>query len=383
MIKKIIYAILLTLFFAFIGVAQDEITNKNKPPKIKVIKIKPPKTEGTKIKPPKIIVIKDPPKPPSVILPVVIKPIPLPAQILWTDDCDPRTDSLRCSISTREAVTAGFYDVVKSVNAKITYKIPDSIEELKSYKVVIVYLCSDEINENSINLIKEYLQGGGSAFILGGNTCQPGGHPTSWWASQITKDFGVTFGTKDDSNPAWTDDAVGTHPITLKLKKIYFSQHADLNVSDPSEPILSVSGKPIAAVYSGIGAFVALSDDAEFGWQPNRWENLGPTDNFTFWRNSLRWLINQSKIKKSKNAAADTSAGLIVSVNQKDVKIFIDELEYDVRSLKSPFKYDSLSPGTYTIRVEKAGYKTETRTVILTPKQKLSVKFVLTPITIR
>ncbi len=236
-------------------------------------------------------------------------------------------------------------------------------------------------------MIKDYIQAGGSVFILGGNTCQSGGHPTSWWASRITKDFGVTFGSEDNYKVAWAD-AVSGHPTTLKLNKMYFSQYAYLNVSDPAESILNVNEQPIAAVYNGKGSFAALADDVEFGWSPNSWEKLGPTDNFTFWRNSLRWLISQSKIKKSKKTSAtdsdnDTSAGLTVYVKQKDVEIFINDERYDVRSLKSPFKFDSLFIGTYTIRVEKAGFKTETRTITLKHKQKLPVKFELVPIVIR
>jgi uncharacterized membrane protein len=185
--------------------------------------------------------------------------------------------------------------VVKSVNAKITYKIPDSPEELAAYKVVIVRFClNDNSEENLVNLIKEYLQSGGSAFILGGNTC-PGIHPTSWWATQLTKDFGVTFGTKDNSGNAMAT-SVSSHPTTIKVNKMYLSGYVYLNVSDPAESILSVNEQPIAAAYTGTGSFVALADDVGFGWEPNRWDNLGPTDNFTFWRNSLRWLINQSKI---------------------------------------------------------------------------------------
>jgi uncharacterized membrane protein len=386
MINKTAYIILIILFFAFTGVSQGEGTNKL--PKIVVVKIKPIKSVTTK--PPKIKVVKSQlPKMSVVITPVVSKPKPIPSklfEILWTDNCDPRTDSERCSISPRETVTAGFYDVIKSVNAKITYKFPDSLEELASYKVVVVRFCSDDNNEEKlVDLIKQYLQSGGSVFILGGNSCQPAGHPTSWWASQITKDFGVTFGSKDDYKDAWAD-AVGSHPITIKLNKMYFSPHTNLNVFSPAESVLSVNEQPIAAVYTGAGSFVALADDVGFGWQPNRWENLGATDNFTFWRNSLRWLISRSKTKKSKNVSdenSDTSSGLIVYVKQKDVDIFIDDISYDVRYKKSPFKFDSLSPGTYTIKIEKTGYKTETRTITLKHKQKLLVKYDLIPIAIR
>jgi uncharacterized membrane protein len=380
MIRKTIYSILFVCLFAFIGFSQ---TGSGRPTPTPTPRPTPRPTPGPTVYPtPTRTPIVNPtpvrtPRPP---------PPPPPAKILWTDDCDPRTDSERCSITPREAVTAGFYDVIKSVNAKIIYKIPESKEELAEYKVVIVSLCSDESNENLVSLIKEYLQSGGSAFILGGNTCQSGGYPTSWWASQLTKDFGVTFGSQDDYKVAWAD-VVGTHPTTSKLKKMYFSQHAFLNISNPAESILNVNSQPIAAVYNGIGAFVALGDDVGFGWNPNNWDNFGATDNFTFWRNSLRWLISQSKIKKSKSTTSgedsETSAGLTVIVKQKDVEIFIDDISYDVRYKKSPFKFDSLLPGTYTIRVEKAGYKSETRTVTLKHKQKLPVKFELAPILTR
>jgi hypothetical protein len=387
MINKIAGAILITLLFALIGIAQGEGTNK--PSKIAVDKIKPIKPVAGK--PPKTTVIKQQTPKPSPAIPTVVgKPSPSSnkfSDILWTDNCDPRTDTEHCSLTTREDVINGFYDIVKSVNAKITYKIPNSTEELAKYKVVIVRFCSDDNNEETlVNLIKEYLQSGGSAFILGGNTCQSGGHPTSWWATRLTKDFGVTFGSEDDYKSVWADATVGNHPTTLKLKKIYFSQHSNLNVSAPSESTLTVSGEPIAAVYSGTGTFVALSDDTEFGWAPPAYQKLGQNDNFSFWRNSLRWLISQSKINKSKadsGNGSDTSAGLTVFVNQEDVEIFINDEQYDVRFLKSPFIYDSLSPGIYTVRVEKAGFKTEIRTLTLKHKQTLSVNIDLIPIEIR
>ncbi len=401
MTRNTVCSILFICLFALIGFSQGKHGNlgknppikppntggdKIKPPKNEVTKIKPPKNGDGKVKPPKINVTKYPPKSPPVIPSVVIKPNPIPikpSQILWTDDCDPRTDPERCSISPRVEVSDEFYSMIKSVNAKITYKIPDSLEDLATYKAVIVSFCSDENNEETlVNLIKDYIKSGGSAFILGGNICQSNGHRSSWQASQITKDFGVTFGSEDDYKAVWAD-VVGGHPTTSKLSKMYFSQHAKLTVSDSAESILSVNEQPIAAAYTGTGSFVALADDAEFGWSPPAYQKLGPTDNFTFWRNSLRWLISQSKIKKSKNAIDDTSAELTVYVNQKGIEIFINDEQYDVRSLKSPFKYDSLSPGTYTVRIEKSGYETKMQTVTLKHKQKLLVKFELVPIVIR
>ena len=169
---------------------------------------------------------------------------------------------------------------------------------------------------------------------------------------------------------------------------MYFSGNAYLNVSSPSESILTVNDRPIAAVYDGTGAFVALADDVGFGWCPNSWENLGQTDNFRFWQNALAWLIRHSKTKSqkpssadksNKNTNSDFSAKLTVFVNQRGVKIFIDDVQYDTEYGDSPFIYDSLSPASYTIRVEKRGYQTESRTVTLSHKQKLSLRFNLVP----
>lgn len=386
MIRKTGYSILIIFLFAFVGFSQGvdpEETNKNKkksPPKeTKPIAPKPKPTKPVATKP-TVSKSTTPPK-------TAKKPKPPPvklseSKIIWTDNCDPREDSERCQISAREAVTASFYDVIKSVNGKITYKIPASKEELESYSVVIVDFCLDNANEYLINVIKEYIQSGGSAFILGGNSCQSGGHNTSW-ASQLTKDFGVTFSSDDNYDTLWAN-AVGSHPTTLKIEKMYFSGNAYLNVSSPSESILTVNNRPIAAVYDGTGAFVALADDVGFGWGPNSWENLGSTDNFRFWQNALAWLIKHSKTKSQKSSSADKSdkntdsdfsAKLTVSVNQSGVKIFIDDVQYDTEYGNSPFVYDSLAPASYTIRVEKSGYQTQSRTVTLAHKQKLSLRF--------
>lgn len=380
MIKKTGYSILTICLFAYIGFSQGVdagVENNKKSP-----------TKKTAPKVPKSILPKSTVSKSTPVIKKVSRPKPSStnlseSKILWTDNCDPRKDSERCQISAREAVTANFYEVIKSVNGKITYKIPASKEELESYKVVIVDFCSDDTNENFINIIKEYIQSGGSAFILGGNTCQTGGYNTSWWASRLTKDFGVTFTSDDDYKTAWADE-VGGHPTTLKIKRMYFSQHAYLNVSSPSEAILTVSERPIAAIYDGTGAFVALSDDVGFGWAPNSWENLGPTDNFRFWQNALTWLIRHSKTKRPEPSSAnksnndtnsDFSAKLTVFVNQKGVKIFIDDVQYDTEYGDSPFIFDSLAPASYTIRVEKSGYQTETRTITLAHKQKSSLTF--------
>lgn len=322
-------------------------------------------------------------------------PKPPKTEILWTDDCDlldeknkvtdekDKTKKTRCGMPTNDKVIYKFRDAINLLG-KITYQIPKSKGDLDSYQVVIVNFCSDTADENSLNAIKEYLQAGGSAFILGGNICDMGGHKTSWWANQLTEKFGVTF-TNEKFATAWVD-VIHRHQITNNINKMYFKHYAYLNISGSSEAVLTINGQPIAAAYDGKdggGAFVVLSDDLEYGWGPNVGDNFS-ADNIDFWKNSLRWLIERSKANRSKSPSAnksaknpnsDSPAKLTVFSNLNGVKVFIDDVQHSTENKPSPYIFDSLRAGSYTIRIEKSGYQTQSRTITLAPNQNLTERF--------
>lgn len=223
-------------------------------------------------------------------------------KILWANDCDPRTSANYCQISNSLAILNEFYDAVNSVNGTITYHVPSSKQELAPYTVVILDFCFGAANDNSIDVIKQYIQKGGSAFIMGGNFCVPdpaNNHSTAWYATQLTKDFGVTFTFDDDNKTQWAD-SIDVHHTTLDVNRLYFFRHAYLSVASPSKSIIRINGRPIAAIYDGTGTFVALSDEG-FEWGGgSHSEEIASSDNFVFWRNSLQWLISQSDTKRSK-----------------------------------------------------------------------------------
>jgi hypothetical protein len=81
--------------------------------------------------------------------------------------------------------------------------------------------------------------------------------------------------------------------------------------------------------------------------------------------------------KSASNAKTRTKIPpeLKVFVEQKGVKVFIDDVEYDTQTSDSPFIFDSLSPGNYTIRVEKDGYKSSDQEVNLFAGKNASLKF--------
>lgn len=83
-----------------------------------------------------------------------------------------------------------------------------------------------------------------------------------------------------------------------------------------------------------------------------------------------------STVKKTvKKTETDISPELSVFINQSQVKIFINEVEYETEKGASPFIFDSLVPSNYTIRVEKEGFEPQSKTISLAPKQKLSLNF--------
>src|ERR1700674_4156289 len=237
-------------------------------------------------------------------------------KILWANDCDPRTSANYCQISNSLAILSEFYEAVKSVNGTVTYHVPNSKQELAAYPVVILNFCFGAANDNSINVIKQYIQDGGSAFIMGGNFCRAGEHFTSWWASQLTKDFGVTFTSDDDIKNQWAD-SIDVHPTTLDVQRIYSFRHAYLNVASPSKSIVRISERPIAAIYDGIGTFVALSDES-FEWGAAFLnEEIASSNNFVFCQNALRWLIGRSQAKRLKPRRASK---FITSEPNKPIK---------------------------------------------------------------
>src|SRR5262245_29565364 len=60
-----------------------------------------------------------------------------PMRVLWTDDCDPRTDPQVCHISNSLTIMNEFYAALTDVRATIQYTMPQSLDQLRQYDVVI------------------------------------------------------------------------------------------------------------------------------------------------------------------------------------------------------------------------------------------------------
>jgi hypothetical protein len=351
MIRKTVYSILFIWLFAVAGFSQSGIgrTPPPNPTPRKTPKPTPrlPIVHPTPIKTPRPTPSPTP-RPTSMKTP---RPTPLPplANILWTDNCDPRDDpENKCQPADSLDLERlnKFYGAIKSVSGKLTYSVPLSKEDLEPYKVVIVDFCTDTANENSLTAIKEYIQSGGSAFIVGGNVCDSGGHKTSYWASELTKAFGVTFNSNDDSTNQWSD-FIAVHPVTAKVNKMYFDYHSSLTVDSPSKTVIGITEKPIAAVYGETGSFVTLSDDG-FGW--GKLSRDAQSNNFVFWRNALKWLISRNKTKTSKYSSsknADNTNTLqpirLDSVSVTITEVKVGEFSFPSVSLADKAKADRIN----------------------------------------
>jgi uncharacterized membrane protein len=223
-----------------------------------------------------------------------------PMRVLWTDDCDPRTDPQFCHISASLTILNEFYAALNDVGATIQYAMPQSLDQLKQYDVVIADYCSGLYRNNQSPLLSEYVAQGGSVIVLGDNFCivgsdSQGNVSSARAANALTMSRGITF-TLDDVSDIQFSNQIHVHPTTANVNTIYSYRHAYLQVNSSATPVVIMASKPFIAVYDGTGTLIAIPNIG-FHWG-NSFQRAGESDNFVFWRNALRWTVLQSHLKQ-------------------------------------------------------------------------------------
>ena len=217
------------------------------------------------------------------------------SRILWTEDCDPRTDPDHCSVGD-PAILTPFYNVLAGLDASLTYHVPTSLAELAPYDVVLANFCSQGISAELVTLLKQYVATGGSIVVMGDNACVGIGPPwasSAAWATKLTQGWGITFTTDDDVDTQLFDPMV-SHPITAGVQHLYSSRHAFLTLSKTARAVFEQDRNVFTALYEGAGTAIAIPD-VGFHWL----RSDAPTnDNFLFWHTMLHWLIQQSHAKR-------------------------------------------------------------------------------------
>lgn len=224
----------------------------------------------------------------------------IPMRVLWTDDCDPRTDPQVCHISDSLTVLNEFYAALTDVGATIEYTMPQSLDQLRQYDVVIANYCSDLYRQNTTPLLSEYVAQGGSLIVMGDNFCIVGGDSqgnvsAALAANALTASRGITI-TADDVSDIQFSNQILAHPTTANVNSIYSLRHAYLEVSSPSTAVVMMDSKPFIGVYDGAGTLIAIPNIG-FYWG-NSFGQVQESDNFVFWRNALRWMALKSHLKR-------------------------------------------------------------------------------------
>ena len=104
----------------------------------------------------------------TIYLPIVVSP---PIRVLWTNDCDPRSDPGFCHISDSLTILNEFYATLRDIRATIQYSMPQSLDQLKQYDVVIADYCSSLYRSSAVPLLSQYIAQGGSVIVLADNFC--------------------------------------------------------------------------------------------------------------------------------------------------------------------------------------------------------------------
>ncbi len=222
-------------------------------------------------------------------------------RILYASSCDPRTDPHFCSISNSLTILNEFYTTIREVGATIQYTMPQSLDQLRQYDVVIANYCSSLYVSNTTPLLSEYVAQGGSVIVLGDNFCIVGGDSqgnvsAARAANALTASRGITF-TMDDVINVQFSDQVLAHPATLNVNTIYSYRHAYLQVSSTVSPVVTMDARPFIGIYDGAGTLIAIPN-VGFEWG-NSFTQVAASDNFVFWRNALLWLSLKSFMKQS------------------------------------------------------------------------------------
>ncbi len=225
-----------------------------------------------------------------------------PIRILWLDRCDPRTDPNFCHISKDGKEFEQFYGVILEMNATLTYKLPSSVADLSSYDVVVADFCGPAANDAVIQILKDYVQAGGSVVVMGDEFCQGAGPVNGNWASSgqaaslLTKSWGITFTTDDDTLVQYARPS-DPHPILKGVQELFAFRHAYLDIHSPAKVLVAMGGRPFIGLYDQTGTVVAIPD-VGFHWGASFKPETVESDNFVFWRNLLVWLAGQSRNKR-------------------------------------------------------------------------------------
>jgi hypothetical protein len=207
--------------------------------------------------------------------------------ILWTRNCDPRTDPDYCGFSDLYVLNE-FYSTIQSINGKITYSMPSSLSDLEQFKIVVVDFCTFDLSNNElITIVKQYLELGGSAIVMGDDRFYCHDKYASEWASLLTKEFGITFTGNNESENF--GEPIAHHPIAEGINSVFAFTHNYLEVSAPSQTVFQINEKPFIAVYHGKGKIVAIAD-LGFYWGSDFNTEITKSENFLLWKNMLGWL---------------------------------------------------------------------------------------------
>ena len=208
------------------------------------------------------------------------------------------------SVGEERERLAPIYAVINGLQAQLANAPAASAEELGRDDVVIANYCGG--TPATVALLKGYIAGGGSLVVMGDNFCvgvnglNEGPYLSSAeWASKVTCDWGIEF-TEDDDAQIQLFQPVLDHPLTSGVQHVYSFRHAYLSVGEPAQTVFAQAGKSFLALYDGIGTIVAIP---ETGFHELRDGDPFPpapaNDNFVLWHNMLRWLIEQSRVKRA------------------------------------------------------------------------------------
>ena len=167
--------------------------------------------------------------------------------------------------------------------------MPSSEAELNNYDVVIADFCSS-LGTQGAGYIRDYVHAGGSTIILG-DMCGTAEGDARDIATFLTKEWGITFGTQDNTS-VQEFYSISPHPITGGVKKIA-GCCSFLQVSQPSQTLVSQGKYDFLAFYDGQGTVVAISGALFY----TNWRGLD-NDNFVLWQNTIGWLIQKAHEKR-------------------------------------------------------------------------------------
>lgn len=226
---------------------------------------------------------------------------PEPTNILWIDDCDPRSDPDFCHDSKDLKIFDQFYGTITGLGGTLSYSIPTSEDSFAAYDVVVANFCSAAIHEHEIALLVNYVTSGGSVIALGDNFCTGVGPVNGEWlnsaqaASIFTRNWGVSITSDDDLSLIWANPVL-MHPLTQNMKSIYAFRHAYLVVQSPSKILFRMGDKPFISIYEQTGTVITIPNTG-FHWGSDFRSEIADSDNFAFWRNMLNWLATQTRNK--------------------------------------------------------------------------------------